>query len=317
LNPWDNPADYEAIHFGNHPELWNYNSTSTFGSTGQADIQEWNPSYMDEISLGYNQQVGKYYALGARVVNREWRDAIEDVDPEQDGNYQYVTYDGKWREYSAIMLTAQKRLSDDGLQFLASYTYSKTEGISSGDSGSTTLFDNAYQSNPDFYYGRVADRPHQIKFNGSYTFDFGTLVGLNWQYYSGNVYTPTIRVENQIPDTTLTEDLETVYAAPRGSERHPAWDRFDLHLEHEFRFNRYSFSMYLDIFNVVNQRKVISVDTFMGDGYYDTDAEPGSQEYLDYIYNNYPVIDEVRSNFKSPDLYTFPRSYYLGLNFVF
>ncbi|MDJ0842585.1 MAG: TonB-dependent receptor, partial [Acidobacteriota bacterium] len=318
IEPWDNPADYEQIHFANHPELWTYQYTSTFGSVGQADIMEWNPAYMDEFTLGYERQVGRAYAFGIRGVHRSWQDAIEDVDPDQDETYEYITYPGEWREYNAVMLTAQKRLANDGLQFTASYTYSETKGVSSNDSGSTSLFDSPYQSNPDFYYGRVNDRPHQVKFFGSYTFDFGTRIGLNYQYYSGAAWTPTIAVENVIEGTNRTGDLETIWAAPRGSERYPSWSRADMHIEHEFTIRRFKLSVYADIFNVVNSRDPISVSTYMGRGGFNTNAEPGTQEYLDFILNNYPVLDgEVRSAFNQPTEYTFPRSYYLGMNFVF
>ncbi len=315
LEPWANLADWAQIMPSAAPELWAYNGNYTYGPDGNINIiGEIEPSYMDEFNIGYEWQVSPLYALGFNYFNRTWKDAYEDSDFDQDGMWEFQTVDGNWREYEALIFTAQKKLADDGFQFLFSYTYSSTHGYAAADN-STVYLDTAYDVHN--WYGRVNDVPHVFKFNGSYSFDFGLLVGLNYILSDGFAYTGQISVTNEIPGEQ-NGDLQYVYAEKRGSRRAPTWSRADLHVEYGFNlWKNVELSIYVDIFNLFNTRSTFSVDTYMGSGYYDTDAVPGTQEYFDYVTTNSPVLEEANENFGDPDLWQFPRSFYLGFNIQF
>ncbi|CAM2068821.1 TonB-dependent receptor [Sulfidibacter corallicola] len=317
LRPWENPADWAQINIQDHPDMWEYRTTSTFGPSGTTQILgTLDPSYMDEFTLGYDYQLTPMYAVGVNTYHRTWQNAYEDADFAQTGDWIFQTVDGEWRKYQALILSAQKRLGPDGFQFFTSYTYSKTRGRSSSDN-STLYLDSPYQVNN--WYGKVLDVPHSFKFNGSYAFDGGFTVGVNYILQSGSTFTPEISILNQIPDGINEDTYEEVWYESRGSRRMENYTRTDLHLEYAFKlFNgRVSPSIYLDIFNVLNDRRVVDVDNFIGYGSFTTDAEPGSEAYLEYVQNNSPVLDEFAENFGEATEYSFPRSYYVGFNVKF
>ena len=319
LDPWNDLNDWAQISDYTNTDNWYYDRTFSYG-TPDSEIQQYgniDPSFMDEFTLGYEKQMNQLYALGVKLVSREWKDTYEDEDFDQDGVWEFVTADGTWREYDALILTAQKKMSDDGFQFLASYTYSETKGISMSDNSSIYL-DSPY----DYYnwYGKINNYPHVIKFNGSYAFDFGMSVGLNYILSSGSSWTPYVQVMDLIPGSYNEGYYMNAYLTKRGTESLPSWSRADLHLEYEFNlWDRVEMSVYSDIFNVLNKRTAVDIDTFAGYGYYDTTAEPGTQEYLDYITSHAPVLDPDRTNqyYGEHTQYTFPRSYYVGINLKF
>ncbi|MCB9397767.1 MAG: TonB-dependent receptor [Acidobacteria bacterium] len=319
LAPWINPNDWLQINPQDHPDLWTYRTQYTFGSDGTADILGTiDPAYMQEYTLGYEKQMGSRYAVGLNYYNRTWKNAYEDEDFDQDGQWAFQTYKGTWRKYEALILTAQRQFTGTGLQFFTSYTYSKTRGISASDN-STAYLDSPYDVFN--WYGRTLDYPTQIKFNGSYTFDFGLNVGLNYQFFSGSVWTPTISVENQIPGGVNEGGTATPLAETRGSRRLPNTQRTDLHVEYGLNlFNgKLKPSIYADVFNLLNQRYAINVNSDMGDGHYEYGPgnEPGTQGYIDYVTTHAPVLDDPNSRFGEYTQYTFPRSFFLGINLQF
>jgi len=103
------------------------------------------------------------------------------------------------RYYRGLEFTATKRFSNN-YQFIASYTYSSLignyEGLFRNDNGQsdpniTSLFDLV--SLLGNTYGRLPnDRPHQIKFNGSYQTPFKVLVSGNFYMQSGSPFNQLI-----------------------------------------------------------------------------------------------------------------------------
>ena len=96
------------------------------------------------------------------------------------------------RYYRALEFSATKRFSNN-YQFIASYVFSSLignyEGLFRNDNGQsdpniTSLFDLVSLLNG--LYGRLPnDRPHQLKFNGSYQFPFKLLISGNFYAQSG------------------------------------------------------------------------------------------------------------------------------------
>jgi hypothetical protein len=163
-----------------------------------------------------------------------------------------------------LVLTATKRLSHNFL-LLASYTYSRTIGnypglyqASNGQVNPNISTQYDYRELLANRYGPLpGDRPHNLKIQGSYFLPFGdntVVAGLAFNAMSG---TP-IEVLGASPQIGGYE----VFILPRGSGGRTPWvTQLDLHLSYRRKVSRnLSMDIYWDIFNVLNQRGVVSVD---------------------------------------------------------
>lgn len=114
------------------------------------------------------------------------------------GNINQVNSGGN-SNYNALWLTATKQLSR-GLQFLATYTFSKSLDYNSLSGGETYIIQNAY--NPRGDYGPSEfDARHRVVVSGFYQFPFnknrlvsGWQVGVVQQAQSGNPVNPTLAI---------------------------------------------------------------------------------------------------------------------------
>ncbi|HEY2746381.1 MAG TPA: carboxypeptidase regulatory-like domain-containing protein [Polyangia bacterium] len=168
------------------------------------------------------------------------------------------------RNYDALVLTAQKRLSHNFI-VLASYTYSRTIGNYPGlfqasngqlDPNISTQYDlRELLVNRD---GPLPnDRPHNLKLQGSYFVPLGrsTLVfGAAFNAFSGS----PIEVLGAHPTYGR---LET-YVLPRGSGgRTPFVTQLDLHLAYKRQLSSlFALEASWDVFNVLDQQAVTAVD---------------------------------------------------------
>ena len=87
-------------------------------------------SHMDEFTVGYQRQLGRTFAAGARFISRSWGNLIDDVrtfNPDGDIIRDVVNYDAAERNYRGFQLTAEKRFSNNW-NAQANYTYSRTRG---------------------------------------------------------------------------------------------------------------------------------------------------------------------------------------------
>ncbi len=168
------------------------------------------------------------------------------------------------RNYDAMVLTAQKRLSHNFL-LLASYTYSRTVGNYPGlfqasngqlDPNISTQYDlrelliNRNGPLPN-------DHPHNIKVQGSYFIPFGdntVVLGLAFNGLSGSPIEVLGSHAFYGPDET--------YVLPRGSGgRTPFTTQFDLHAQYRRQISKiFTFEAYADVFNLFNEQAVATVD---------------------------------------------------------
>lgn len=214
------------------------------------------PTYTDEITLGYDHRLTSDMSAGINFIWREQKDALEDFDdgtrgdvtPDDNVNH-YSNVDGAWKKYQALELVVRKRLADDRVQFITSYTYQiKNEGFSSGSQLSGFADTSLSVVNR---YGDL-DTPHLFKLDGSYTLPWGNLpttttLGLSGFYYSGPVFSSfrNIRRGSNTGAQFADPDLEV------GSQY-----EIDLHLEQDVSFlDRFSFALYADALNVTNQQR--------------------------------------------------------------
>jgi outer membrane receptor protein involved in Fe transport len=261
------------------------------------------PQTVDEYSAGLEYEIVKDLALGFRGVYRAQDEVIEDGSFD-DGNNYFIFNPGRYapgtteflacndpaigcfgparRYYRALEFTATKRFSNN-YQFIASYVYSSLignyEGLFRNDNGQsdpniTSLFDLV--SLLPKTYGRLPnDRPHQLKFDGSYKWPFGLLTSASFRTQSGIPFNALIPhpvygnnegfevdrgtaivplVPNQDPAFPNTVDSV-------GSNRTPTTWNIDLGAYYPIQLgeNR-QLRFQVDWFNVTNQQRAITLD---------------------------------------------------------
>jgi hypothetical protein len=182
------------------------------------------------------------------------------------------------RYYRAIEFTFNKRFADN-FSFQSSYVFSSLignyEGLFRNDNGQadpniTSLFD--LTSLLDNTYGRLPnDRPHQFKFNGSYTTPFRLVMSGNFYIQSGipfNQLIPHFLYGNNegfavqrgtaiIPDSGFTDGVESAV----GGNRTPTTYNLDLGFYYPIKFGETKqLRLTADWFNVTNQQKAVTLD---------------------------------------------------------
>ena len=197
------------------------------------------PQTNNEVTAGFEYEIVKDLALGARGIYRNQGSVIEDGSF-NDGATYFLFNPGESltervacntpgigcfgrarRYYRALEFTATKRFSKN-YQFIASYVHSSLignyEGLFRNDNGQsdpniTSLFD--LPSLNVNLYGRLPnDRPNQLKFNGSYRTPWKVMISSNFYMQSG------IPFNAQIPHPVYGNDEG--FAVPRGTAIIPA-----------------------------------------------------------------------------------------------
>jgi hypothetical protein len=231
-------------------------------------------AYNDEIVLGGQYEIMRDLVLGVTGIYRWLGRAIEDIyDPDDPGGRRIIgnpptdTTDPRpERVYKAIQLSAKKRFARRWF-FSGSYTLSSLRGNYTGmynQDGSqpspniTTQYDTpGIMTN---HNGPLPnDRPHLIRADGYYTHPFSRSSltgGLGFVGYSGT------------PLSALGSFNDTgdgaAFLEPRGSAgRTPFVTRLDLHLGYRRSLpGNMTAAVFLDIFNLLDQRTVLTRDQF-------------------------------------------------------
>ena len=230
--------------------------------------------YTEAFTLGFQHELMPNMAIGVDYVHRQNKDYIV---AEETGNvyepYTF-TYDGTsytvynlvssdpyflitnadndllYSKYDAVIFTATKRYSDNW-QATASLTLSDYrgtggEGSSAPTGGEDYFTDPNNQINAKGHF--AAHVPWNLKMSGVYSFPYDISLAGYVNYRAGLTWTPTLYYEN---DNLGQYDVE-FYAVERGSERLDPYFQFDMRAEKLFRFDRYQFSLLMDIYNVFN-----------------------------------------------------------------
>jgi hypothetical protein len=222
------------------------------------------PMKLQEWSFGYERELGPRFGGFARYIHKQVDVAIEDIGAlDETGNEIYVignpgfnnaatftvagsgevkTYPKAVRDYDALEVGLDKRFSNNW-SLSGSYTlsrlYGNYSGLSQSDENGRTQpnigrnFDYSLMSFDETgepVFGRLAtDRPHQVKVQGVYAFDFGTTIGANYYIASG---TPVSREARFIPGS----NYPVIYAGRLSDGRTPVFSQTDLYLQHAFKF---------------------------------------------------------------------------------
>jgi hypothetical protein len=310
---------------------------STGSSTSLADAQVVGPqsgemltvekglkgSYNDEIVVGGQYEVLHDLVAGVTFIDRWLGRAIEDMsdpcDPSGNNGPTFLGNPvGATRTYQAVQFTANKRFARRWF-FAGSYTLSRLRGNYVGlydadndqrDPNLSTQYDK-----PGIMVNRSGplpnDRPHLIRLDGYYTFPFAAsslTTGLGFVGRSGQPL-------SALGSFQSPEDNDA-FILPRGSMgRTPFVTRFDLHLGYRSSLSgKLSAEAFLDIFNLFNQRTVLTQDQE-----YTADFVTPIPGETKADLNNLTATGAVHANpnFLMPTSYQAPISGRLGLRVFF
>jgi len=281
--------------------------------------------YMEEWVVGTEYEVMTNMAVGFKGIYRRLGRVIEDISVDG-GNSYFITNPGGWyyenpvtgipldepayfpkpsRIYRGLELSMNKRFSDNW-QLYASLLWSMNKGNYGGlfradngqqDPNITSLYDL-----PDLLEGAEGllpnDHEWQFKTFGSYRFDFGLVAGGTFTWMTGAPITQFGAHSTYGPNER--------FVTPRGSYgRTPTLMGLDAHLAYPIKIGDFDLEFILDIFNVFNEQKAITVD----------------QEWSIYDENEAAdmTVEEQKTNdlFGAGQIYQAPRNYRLGIKFSF
>lgn len=247
-----------------------------------------NPTYLDEVTLGFQQQIGSTVGVGIRGILREWKDLIEDREDFEPGSStrrfrQVINDDDAERKYQAVELTFEKRYSQNW-SLLSNYTYSHAEGnhfsraftalkdfeSATCRSTDTTIGVNGIIPCADvvsasrLYQDAGYDRPHHFKALGGYTRPIGPVnfsVGLGGEYISGGRYSKSTSVTVLTPGATTSAGRTLTYFYG-----HPATEQLDSNFSvdasTELTFDVFGgeLGVKVEAFNVTDQQEQIAIN---------------------------------------------------------
>ena len=301
-----------ADSFANVPQQGNFSifewNGSEYVQTGRQDAAANNlqpdadisPTYSDELTLGFEQQIGNTIGVGIRGVFKQWNDMIDDVrtvGPTGQLLREWINYDEAEREYMGVEFVFDKRFSNNWSTNL-NYTYSEAKGnhfvdftSSLGDYADVPVCettDPGISSTPSTRAGAPAgtfmlpcsivqngpnktglatyDRPHYVKGNANYSLPLGPVnltLGLVGNWRSGINYTPNranISVRNPVTGGNVA--TATYFYEERGSERLPDVFEIDSAIEATWRLWRtLEFGVKAEAFNVTDEQNQINVNS--------------------------------------------------------
>ncbi|MGZ5446113.1 MAG: TonB-dependent receptor [Thermoanaerobaculia bacterium] len=316
-----------------------HNAADPESSTVDPDLK---PMEMWEAQLGGDRQLATNMRLGARYVHKELVRAIEDVGVIVPGVGQvyYIANPGYGvtttlaarpfqkakREYDALEFTFERRLTNRwGVN--ASYTYSRLwgnyTGLASADeqngfgaANATRLAPNVsrafdvvegnYDASGNPVYGKLpTDRPHQFKAQFVYQFPWQMTAAVNQFVGSG---TP-VSEQAILPGHN--------FFLPKGYGslgRTPTLSQTDLALNQEFSFGSRSFTLTLNVLNLLDQDTVTHYYTIRN-----LDELPVSEEefFAGFDYEALVATIEGDAAYRMPDVFQGGREVRLGLRFNF
>ena len=247
--------------------------------------QDLKPMKSQEVSVGFERELGKQLATQVRYVHKQIDQAIEDIGTlDAAGNEAYVIGNpGQGeatlafvssgltvplpkpkRDYDGVEFTVDKRFANNYFvraSYLWSRLFGNYPGLSQTDENGRTspnvgrLYDypiEMFQQNGKPVDGPLpTDRPHQLKVQFLYHFPFGTGVGINQVVASGIPLTAEIGV---LPPNNFPMQWKN-----RGSEgRTDVLTQTDLSVQHSFKLGTRSVIVNANVLNLFNQQATVN-----------------------------------------------------------
>jgi len=254
------------------------------------------PYHMDKAAVGFEREILPLFALGVRGIWSRTVDMPEDIN--YGDSWLITNTEAKRRDYRALEFTAERKFDDrwqllsswtlsESKGHMPGH-FETSSGGSFGSAGNdvgvylddihssntTTreeLFDSGQgrilnaiyglgrEDNDSGYYGYLPYHSwHQVKINGSYTFGFGTTLGLVYEFDSGHAW----------QKRGYNDWYFDYYNFPegRGSRLMPSVHYVDARVAHAFFWGRdRSAEVSLDVFNVFDFAQAVT--------YYENDDE--------------------------------------------
>ncbi|MDX6303232.1 MAG: hypothetical protein QOI77_201 [Blastocatellia bacterium] len=261
--------------------------TADFGSCCGAEPvdADLKPQTVNEYAAGMEYEVARDLVLGLRGIYRAQGTVIEDASFDE-GNTYFLFNPGEGaserlacesafgcfgrarRYYRALEFTASKRFTRN-YQLIASYVYSSLignyEGFYRNDTGLalpnlTSAFD--LQSLLANTYGRLPnDRPHQLKFDGSYRTPWTLLVSGSFRLQSGIPFNALIPHPVNGDNEGFAVQRGTAINPLTGRNRTPATFNLDLGAHYPIKLGESrQLRIQLDWFNVFNSQRAVRQD---------------------------------------------------------
>jgi len=156
--------------------------------------------YDDEFTLCYEKMILGEHKISARAIFRSLGNGIEDAYSAElgkfvlgnPGSYPLTEYPKVKRDYYALEISFGK-ISNEPFNYYLSYVLSRSYGNYPGlynpETGQYGPNISAYFDIPEKEINSTGllpyDRTHVFKFFGSYSFDFGLMLGANFTWMSG------------------------------------------------------------------------------------------------------------------------------------
>ena len=259
------------------------------GAGGSATIPtSLTPTYTDEGTIGYRQQIGNTIGVQVTGIYRKWGNIIDDIPVLSSTGVQttsYTNYAGADHKFYGAELVVDKRFSEHW-NANASYAWGKTKTNTVSNSASSlgdyptsncrTTIDTSIGTNGVIpcsivndgsnKYGELPESINNaFRFGGAYVQPIGRVnlaLGLGASLFSGIHYQKQRSMNVLIPGTTTNAGpAETYFYEPRGNETLPSIYQIDASLEATFNvFSTIELGVKGEVFNVTDQQKQTNVN---------------------------------------------------------
>lgn len=269
--------------------------------------------YTDDIEVGYAADLGHNMSFDALYFNRRTRDIMEDYDlhlyadpsgyinangtpgdinaPDSlflgydyfgyasnpGSNFVIGTLAGGKRNFQGLEFVLRKRFSNNW-QLLSSYNWNDGKGNTNSDANADFQGDVIYLDPraPNQYGTQPGLVKNVVKGAGSYTFNFGLLVGATFSWNSGVTLSRSFlassrHLPNRVPVGQPFQfgGISQRWLAPDsvGTVEGPDYGQVDLRIQYTRPFGLSNVELFVDLFNVANtQSSIRTQDLVAGEG---------------------------------------------------
>ena len=268
---------------------------------GNADLK---PQKTVMYEIGLQQQMTKDIGIDITLFYRDVRNwvgsspLIDTPNP----SIKYSQYENRdYANIRGVTLKFEKRYSNN-FSARMDYTYQVAEGTYSNPN-------DAYNDIEDNKEPRKAlvpmawDQKHTI--NGSIVYRIsGWTISMIGKYWSGRPYTPRFPSGEYVGGAARKDLLEN-------SERNPNQKSVNLYINRRIMFGSLEFNLFLNVYNLFDQRDETNVYTDTGSADYTTETNPAKIPY------NSERVGTVEDYVNRPDWYTAPRQIQTGITVSF
>jgi hypothetical protein len=271
--------------------------------TTQPDMK---PYQKNEYSFGIQKTLGEDWSISARFLHNYIVNAIEDIGilmPDGSEHYYNGNPGSAWiqakfqegidsgilpagikaskavREYTSVTINLDRKFKDNwlgGMSYTWSRLYGNFAGLASSDEHGRKspsverYYDGWFLTYNQFgeeEFGPLAtDRPHQFKFYGAYTFDWGLTFGFNAFAMQGS----------PLQTEMYLNGMQGYYPLGRGSDgRNPFLWQLDIYAEYNLKLSdKYTLNFNVNVSNITNNKIAQRTNMLYNDaGVYMTEQE--------------------------------------------